>query len=84
MTNRTILEGEWEEAKGRIREAWGSLTDDELEQAKGNWEQLVGTIRRRTGESLETVESRLNDLLDSMSERVEESDTESGGQARTG
>lgn len=62
------LKGNWEQTKGRIREAWGALTDDELEQSKGSWERLVGTVRERTGETVERVEKRLNDILDKVKE----------------
>ena len=58
------LKGKWEQAKGRVREAWGSLSDDDVERTEGRWEQLVGTIRERTGESVQSIEGKLNDLLD--------------------
>ena len=74
MATRTIIEGKWDEAKGRIRERWGDLADDELEQARGNWEQLVGIIRQKTGESMNQVEDTLNDVLDSMLEPADEND----------
>jgi uncharacterized protein YjbJ (UPF0337 family) len=57
------LEGKWQNAKGRIKEAWGSLTDDDLMRAEGNRDQLVGTIRDKTGEKIEDIESRLDDIL---------------------
>ena len=63
-TTRMKLEGNWQEAKGRMRSAWGDLTDDELDQARGAWDQLVGTIRRKTGESIETIESTLEKIAD--------------------
>lgn len=63
------LEGKWDQAVGRIREAWGALTDDDLERSRGRWKELIGRIRERTGETLDTVERRLSEILD----RVEES-----------
>ncbi|MDP2623466.1 MAG: CsbD family protein [Actinomycetota bacterium] len=62
------LEGNWMQAKGRIREAWASLTDDELEEAQGNWEQLVGKIQAKTGEAVAVVERKLDDIADSIDE----------------
>lgn len=50
--------------QGRIREAWGALTDDDTQRARGSWDRLVGVVRERTGESLESVETKLNDMLD--------------------
>ena len=61
--NRIELEGKWQQTKGKVREAWGALTDDDLDRAQGNWDQLVGTIKERTGQSVEEIESRLNSLF---------------------
>jgi uncharacterized protein YjbJ (UPF0337 family) len=68
MSNKMRLEGKWQNAKGRIREAWGDLTDDELEQTHGNWDQLVGKIKEKTGETTESIEDRISKILDSMSD----------------
>jgi uncharacterized protein YjbJ (UPF0337 family) len=57
-------EGKWDHYKGRIREAWGSLTDDDLERSEGRYDQLVGTIKEKTGEATDTVEAKLKDILD--------------------
>jgi uncharacterized protein YjbJ (UPF0337 family) len=57
-------EGKWDNAKGRIKEAWGDLTDDELDQTEGQWEQLVGMIKEKTGETTDAVEKKLKDLVD--------------------
>jgi len=65
--NKTIdlrAEGKWDQAKGRIKEAWGVLTDDELDRTEGKWDRIVGTVKERTGEAVDTVESKLHDLLD--------------------
>jgi uncharacterized protein YjbJ (UPF0337 family) len=64
------LEGNWMQAKGRIREAWASLTDDELEEAQGNWEQLVGKIQAKTGETVAVIERKLDDIADSIDEQA--------------
>jgi uncharacterized protein YjbJ (UPF0337 family) len=62
MVNQQILEGHWNELKGKIREKWGQLSDTDLPQFRGNIDQLVGTIQRKTGESRDTIEHFLNDL----------------------
>lgn len=62
------LEGNWQEMRGRLREAWGALTDDDVDRARGSWERLVGTIRQQTGETLSRVETKLNEILDAVEE----------------
>jgi uncharacterized protein YjbJ (UPF0337 family) len=52
-------EGRWDQLKGNAKQAWGDLTDDDLDVAEGNYDELVGKIKERTGESAEEVEERL-------------------------
>ena len=35
-------EGIWDQMKGRVKESWGALTDDDVDRADGRWDQLVG------------------------------------------
>lgn len=64
MTNLK-QEGWIDRAKGRIRSTWGSLTDDDVEQAKGNVEKLIGRIKEKTGETAEDIRSKLDSLVGS-------------------
>ena len=41
------IEGNWKQFTGKAREQWGDLTDDEVQQAKGNREQLAGVIQKK-------------------------------------
>jgi uncharacterized protein YjbJ (UPF0337 family) len=52
-------EGRWDQLKGNAKQAWGELTDDDLDVAEGNHEELVGKIKERTGESAEEIERKL-------------------------
>lgn len=52
-------EGAWQRAQGKIREEWGEVTDDELEEVRGNWDQLVGLGKQKTGETADAVETKL-------------------------
>ena len=54
-------EGRWDQLKGKARQAWGNLTDDDLDVAEGNYEELIGRIKERTGESAEEIRDRLED-----------------------
>jgi len=60
--NQQTLEGNWNEIKGKLHERWGQLTQDDLQKARGNVDQLVGLIQRKTGEARERVEQYLSEL----------------------
>jgi uncharacterized protein YjbJ (UPF0337 family) len=51
--------GNWTELKGRIKEAWGKLTDDELDIIAGKRDQLVGLIQKSYGVTLEEAERQV-------------------------
>ena len=42
--NQQTLEGNWTEIKGKLHEKWGQVSNDELQMAQGNIEQLIGLI----------------------------------------
>jgi uncharacterized protein YjbJ (UPF0337 family) len=67
MTNKMQLQGQWQRAKGRVKEAWGDLSDDDIDKTEGNWDQLVGKIREKTGETTEAIETKMGEILDSVS-----------------
>jgi uncharacterized protein YjbJ (UPF0337 family) len=59
---RLQFEGKWDQMRGRVKEAWGALTDDDLDRTEGKWDQLVGTIKEKTGESMDAIERKLREL----------------------
>jgi uncharacterized protein YjbJ (UPF0337 family) len=65
-SSRLETEGKWDQLRGRVKEAWGALTDDELDQTEGKRDRLVGLIKERTGESADAVERKLRDMLDHL------------------
>ena len=61
--NRDTLKGQWMQVKGKIRQQWGKLTDDEIDQMQGNAEQLIGRIQERYGRTREQAEQEVNRWL---------------------
>ena len=57
--SRLADEGRWQQARGRIRQTWGNLTDDEIDTARGSWDRLVGAIKEKTGEAADTIDDKL-------------------------
>jgi uncharacterized protein YjbJ (UPF0337 family) len=53
-------EGRWTQLKGRVKEFWADITDDDLTGLEGDYDRLVGLIEERTGEAREEIEQRLN------------------------
>ena len=43
------VEGNWKQLKGKVKEQWGRLTDDDLDVINGNRDQLEGLIQERYG-----------------------------------
>ncbi len=59
--NWDIIEGNWKEWQGAAREKWGELTDNELQEAKGEREQLVGLVQQKYGYAREEAEKQVDD-----------------------
>lgn len=51
--NEYRIKGNWNELKGKAKEKWGELTDDELDQIDGSTDQLVGAVQKHYGRSLD-------------------------------
>jgi uncharacterized protein YjbJ (UPF0337 family) len=56
------LKGSWNELKGKVKQKWGELTDDDLTYAEGQEEELIGKLQKKTGQTREEVVNYLNNL----------------------
>jgi len=61
--NKDIFEGKWKQMRGQVREWWGKLTDDELEQAGGKADQLIALLQQKYGYSREQAEQEFDRRL---------------------
>lgn len=71
-SSRLQIEGKWDEFKGRVQAAYGELTDDDVRRAEGDVDRLAGIIKQRTGDSLEAIHERLDELAAKAQERFNE------------
>jgi len=55
------IEGNWKQFKGKVKEKWGELTDDELTEIGGKKDQLVGKIQERYGYQRDRAERELDE-----------------------
>src|ERR1035438_3939231 len=61
IMNTLKVKGDWNITKGKLKQKWAKLTDDDLQYAEGKQEELVGRIQKRTGETREAVEKVLKE-----------------------
>jgi uncharacterized protein YjbJ (UPF0337 family) len=55
------VEGNWKQVKGKVREKWGKLTDDDLDVIQGRRDQLEGKIQERYGYAKDKVRQDIDD-----------------------
>ncbi|UZR29805.1 CsbD family protein [Methylococcus mesophilus] len=56
------IEGNWKQFKGKVKETWGELTDDELEQIAGKRDILLGKIQEKYGLAQDEADKRIKDF----------------------
>lgn len=61
--NKDILEGKWQQLKGRAQEKWGEITNDELDQINGKREILAGKLQEKYGYTKEKAEEEISTFL---------------------
>lgn len=59
--NKLQIKGNWNVLKGKAKQAWADLTDDDLQYVEGQEDELVGRIQKRVGKSREEIEHRLHE-----------------------
>ena len=62
--NTLELKGNWNIAKGKLKQKWATLTDNDLRYVEGQEDELIGRIQKRTGETREAIEDALKDYCD--------------------
>lgn len=55
------IEGNWKQFKGKVKEKWGDLTDDSLDEIGGRRDQLVGKIQESYGVGRDEAERQVKD-----------------------
>lgn len=70
MVNQQTLQGNWNEIKGKLRSHWGQLTNDDVKEFRGDVDQLIGMIERKTGEARTNIEQYLGELTDDAASMV--------------
>jgi len=61
--NKDRIEGNWKQLKGKIKQKWGDLTDDEIDQAEGSTEILAGKLQERYGITRDEADRQLDEFM---------------------
>jgi len=59
--NTDILEGKWEQLKGKAQQQWGKLTNDDMDVVEGNTQELIGKIQERYGIEKDEAEKQVEE-----------------------
>ncbi len=64
MAAKQKLKGDWNQVAGSVKEKYGQFSDDELREAEGNTQKLIGLIQEKTGQGREQIEAFVQDLYE--------------------
>jgi uncharacterized protein YjbJ (UPF0337 family) len=68
--NEDTFKGQWTELKGKIRQQWGKLTDDDMQQIQGDREVLLGKLQQYYGRSREEMEKDYERWIESQHTKI--------------
>jgi uncharacterized protein YjbJ (UPF0337 family) len=64
--NKDVLQGKWKQIRGQVKQRWGKLTDNQLNQISGQYEELVGLVQEQYGYTMEQAKREVDGFLDRM------------------
>ncbi len=64
--NRDILAGKWTQVRGKVKETWGKLTDNDLDRISGHYDELVGLVQQRYGYARDQAEKEVTHFIEKM------------------
>ena len=65
--SQDVLKGQWKQVKGRLREWWGDLTEDDVQRIDGNQETLIGALQEKYGYAKDKALSEISRRIDEFS-----------------
>jgi len=71
--NQDIWQGKWKQVKGKAKQQWGALTDNQLDRIEGRAEELVGLLQESYGYSKERAQQEVDDFTHRMNKTEKDS-----------
>ncbi|QLE02291.1 CsbD family protein [Galbibacter sp. BG1] len=60
--NTKELEGKWNQIKGKVKQKYGNVTDDDLTYSEGKFDEMLGRVQEKTGKTKEELRDELGKL----------------------
>lgn len=62
MDNDWKIKGNWNELKGKVKQKWADLTDDDVLYVEGKEDELLGRIQKRIGKTKDEIKKEIDEL----------------------
>lgn len=62
--SKDIIKGKWKEIKGKLRQQWNKLTDDEISQMQGTYDELEGMLQKKYGCKKKEAQREIENFVD--------------------
>ena len=72
--NQDRIQGRWKQLKGKVKEQWGKLTDDDLDVIAGRRDQLLGRIQQRHGLARDEADRQVGEFERASNVRFDDGD----------
>lgn len=59
--NNDQLEGNWKQVKGKVKQKYGDVTDDDLTYAEGKFDDMLGKLQEKTGKTVEDLKKEISE-----------------------
>lgn len=60
--NKLTFKGQWNEVKGKLKQKFGDLTDDDLTYSEGEDEELLGRLQKKLGRTQDEIRKLIAEL----------------------
>ncbi len=60
--NNDQLEGKWKQVKGKFKQKYGDVTDDDVTYSEGKFDEMLGRLQEKTGKSKEQLKDEINKM----------------------
>jgi uncharacterized protein YjbJ (UPF0337 family) len=64
--NMHLLEAKWKQLRGKGKQKWGDLTDDDLDRIEGRYEELVGLVQEKYNRTREEAEQEVREFVNNL------------------